>query len=50
MRETQMFTVTYSYYNRYQHQKQFSSESSAKKFFWYIQKRAGVTKVEYSAG
>jgi hypothetical protein len=44
-----MFTVTYSYYGTYQHEKQFTSESAAKKFFWYIQKRRGVTKTEYRA-
>jgi hypothetical protein len=47
--EMQMFTVTYSYYGRYQHQKQFSTEGAAKKFFWVVQRRPGVTKVEYTA-
>lgn len=41
-----MFTVTYYYYGKYQHQKSFANYESAKKFFWYIQKRSGVTKTE----
>jgi hypothetical protein len=41
-----MFTVTYSYYNKYAHQKQFPSYEAAKKFFWFIQRKHGVTKVE----
>lgn len=45
-----MFTVTYTYYGKYQHKKQFPTEGAAKKFFWTIQKRAGVTKTEYRAG
>jgi hypothetical protein len=44
-----MFTVTYSYYGKYQHSKSFATETSARKFFWYVQKRPGVTKVEYRA-
>ena len=44
-----MFTVTYSYYGTYQHEKSFASETAAKKFFWFIQKKTGVTKVEYRA-
>ena len=41
-----MWTVTYTYYRRYQHQKQFSTEVSARKFFWYIQKQRNVTSTE----
>jgi hypothetical protein len=41
-----MFKVIYSYYGKYQHEKVFASQESAKKFFWYIQKRNGVTRVE----
>lgn len=44
-----MFTVTYTYYGKYQHVKQFAQETSARKFFWYIQKRSGVTKTEFRA-
>lgn len=41
-----MWTVTYTYYKKYENQKQFTTETSAKKFFWYIQKQKGVTKTE----
>jgi hypothetical protein len=44
-----MFTVTYCYYGRYQHEKQFKSEAAAKRFFWAIQKRSGVTRTEFRA-
>ena len=45
-----MFTVTYTYYGSYQHQRQFSDEQAARRFFWYIQKRSGVTRTELRAG
>lgn len=45
-----MWTVTYTYYGTYQHSKTFATEANAKKFFWYIQKRTGVTRTEYRAG
>lgn len=45
-----MWTVTYTYYGKYQHQKQFPTETAAKKFFWYVQKRSGVTKTECHFG
>ncbi len=41
-----MWTVTYTYYQKYQQVKQFNSETGARKFFWYIQKQKGVTKTE----
>lgn len=41
-----MYLVTYSYYGKYQQQKQFDSESAARRFFWYIQKQTGVTRTE----
>ena len=41
-----MFTVTYSYYIKYAHQQQFPTYEAAKKFFWFIQRKHGVTKVE----
>lgn len=44
-----MFKVTYSYYGKYQHEKTFSTEQAAKKFFWYVQRRTGVTRVQFSA-
>ena len=44
-----MWTVTYTYYNKYQNLKQFTTEVSAKKFFWFIQKQKGVTKTEMRA-
>jgi hypothetical protein len=39
-----MYTVTYYYYNKYTHEKQFDNIISARKFFWFIQKQRGVTK------
>jgi hypothetical protein len=44
-----MWTVTYTYYNKYPNLKQFATEISARKFFWYIQKQKGVTKTEMRA-
>ena len=44
-----MFEITYTYYGTYQHQRKFSSESAARKFFWVVHKRAGVTKTEFRA-
>ena len=41
-----MWTVTYTYYQKYQHEKQFANETSARKFFWFIQKKQGVTRTE----
>jgi len=41
-----MWTVTYTYYNKYVNLKEFATEVSAKKFFWAIQKQRGVTKTE----
>jgi hypothetical protein len=48
-RSNEMFIVTYCYYGRYQHEKQFDSEPAAKRFFWAIQKRSGVTRTEFRA-
>jgi hypothetical protein len=39
-----MYTVTYSYYNKYNHEKQFASYDAARKFWYYIQKKQGVTR------
>lgn len=44
--ENTMFTVSYTYYNKYSHSKQFATYASAKKFFWFIQRKSGVTKTE----
>jgi hypothetical protein len=41
-----MHTVSYTYYNKYTHEKSFFSYEDAKKFFWYIQRKAGVTSVK----
>jgi hypothetical protein len=41
-----MFKVTYSYYGKYTHERQFNSYAAARKFFWVVQRRAGVTKAE----
>jgi hypothetical protein len=38
-----MFTVTYTFYRKYQHTKAFDTYEAAKKFFWVIQKARGVT-------
>jgi hypothetical protein len=43
---TNEWTVSYTYYNKYQNLKQFANETAAKKFFWYIQKQKGVTRTE----
>ena len=43
---TNEWTVSYTYYNKYQNFKQFDNEIAAKKFFWYIQKQKGVTRTE----
>jgi hypothetical protein len=41
-----MFKVVYSYYGKYQHERVFNTEKSAIKFFWYVQKRSGVTQTK----
>ena len=43
---TNEWTVSYTYYNKYQNLKQFATATAAKKFFWYIQKQKGVTRTE----
>jgi hypothetical protein len=41
-----MFTVTYTFYRKYQHTKTFDTYEAAKKFFWVIQKARGVTSTK----
>jgi hypothetical protein len=41
-----MFKVTYSYYRKYTHEKTFKTYEDARKFFWIISKKIGVTKTE----
>lgn len=41
-----MFTVSYTYYNKYAHSKQFATEAAAKGFFYAMSRRKGVTRVE----
>jgi hypothetical protein len=41
-----MFTVTYTYYKKYQHQKSFKTYQAAKGFFNVISHKANVTRTE----
>ena len=41
-----MFTVTYTYYKKYQHQKSFKTYQAAKGFFNMIHRKANVTQTE----
>lgn len=41
-----MTTVKYTFYGRYENTKTFEVYEMARKFFWVISKRRGVTKAE----
>ena len=41
-----MWIVEYSYYNYPRLTKSFKNYASAKKFFWFIQKKNGVKRTE----
>jgi len=41
-----MFTVTYTYYKKYQHEKSFKTYQAAKGFFNVISRKANVTQTE----
>ena len=41
-----MWTVTYKYHNYPHLTKTFESHTAAKKFFWYIGKKKGVTRTQ----
>ena len=41
-----MWKVTYKYYNYPHLAKGFESHAAAKKFFWYISKKKGVTRAQ----
>lgn len=42
----EMWTVDYKYYNYPYLTKTFESHAAAKKFFWYIGKKKGVTRTQ----
>jgi len=41
-----MFKVEYTYYNYPRKTREFKTYESAKKFFWFIQKKSGVKRTE----
>ena len=43
-----MFKVAYTYYGKYSHEKVFNTYEDARKFFWVISKKHGVTKTQIS--
>jgi hypothetical protein len=44
-----MFTVTYTYYKSYKHEKSFKTYQAAKGFFNVISRKANVTQTEIRA-
>lgn len=44
-----MFKVIYSYYGKYSHERSFESYTTARKFFFHVKKRAGVTRAELTS-
>lgn len=44
-----MFTVTYTYYKKYQHEKSFKTYQAAKGFFNVISRKPNVTRTEIRA-
>lgn len=44
-----MFTVTYTYFKSYQHEKSFKTYKAAKGFFNVISRKANVTRTEIRA-